>query len=108
MKKLVTLLTLISTVNVFAYGMDKFDISANYSTLYDTEEQAVAAGVAVETKIKAKKFKSQYHVNANCEFGSDVNYYTKSVEVKKLYIDGVAKYKTTVNFILECEEEYQM
>ena len=46
--------------------------------------------------------------NFRCEFGSDVKYSTKNVEVKKVYVDGKAKYKTIVNAIMECEEEYDM
>lgn len=105
MKKLVTLLTLVSAVNVFA--MEKFNVTVPYSTLHSTEAAAVAAGVAVEDKIRAGKFKS-FDENFQCDSFSDVEYTTKSVEVKKLYIDGVAKYKTIVNAVMECEEEYEM
>lgn len=108
MKKLVALLKLVSAVNVFAYDTEKFNISVPYKTLHTTEAAAVAAGVAIESKIKAGKFKSVGHENFNCEFGSDVEYSTGSVEIKKLYIDGVAKYKSIVNAVMECEEEYDM
>ena len=108
MKKLVTLLTLVSAVNVFAYDTEKFNISVPYKTLHSTEAAAVAAGVAVEEKVKTGKFRSVGNENFRCEFGSDVDYTTESVEVNKLYINGVAKYKTIVNVVMECEEEYDM
>lgn len=108
MKKLVTVLTWVSAFNAFAYDTETFNISVPFKTLHSTEAAAVAAGVAVEARIKAGKFKSKGHENFNCEFGSDVDYATQNVEIKKLYVDGVAKYKTVVNAVMECEEEYDM
>lgn len=105
MKKLLTLVTLIAAVNVF--GMERFDVKVSYSTLHATEAKAVQAGLVQEEKIKAGTFKS-FDENYQCEMGTDVEYTAKSVEIKKLYIAGVAKYKTVVNAVMECEEEYEM
>jgi len=106
MKKTIALMTLLSTMNVFAYNTDKTDIAVTYKQLSDTEAQAVELGVSVEAKIKAGKFKT-YQSN-QCDSISSVKFETKSVEIKKLYINGVAKYVTTVNAVMDCELEYQM
>jgi hypothetical protein len=108
MKKLLLVATLVLSGTVFAYGEEKFDISSSYKTLHATEAEALALGLKIEAKIKAGKFKSVGNENFNCEFGADVKYYTKNVEIKKLYVDGVAKYKTIVNSVMECEPEYDM
>lgn len=96
---------MVLSVNVFA-TTEKLDIAVTYKNLSDTEQEALELGLAKEAKIKAGKFKS-YHRN-QCDSFSRVKYYTKNVEIKKLYVDGVAKYKTTVNAIMECELEYDM
>ncbi len=107
MKILITVLAMTFALGAFAWD-DKTDFNLTYNAgLYASEAQALQAGLAIEKKIEKNKFKSVY-ANGNCEFGSDAEYRKNSIEIKKLYVNGEAKFQANVNYIMSCEEEYQM
>lgn len=105
MKKLLTLALVIGSLSVMA---DTHTQIVSPTTGYQTTEaKAVEVALAIEAKVKAGKFKSVYQ-NGFCEFGSNAEYTTQNVEMKKFYVDGKAQYVGVVNIAMECEEEYQM
>ncbi len=104
MKTLIATLALTATIGASAMDMITVEKSTN-TKLFNSEAQALQAALAIESKIDAGKFKSSY-ANFDCEDGSDAEYSKRSVEVKKLYIDGKAKFQGIVNFAFTCEEMY--
>jgi hypothetical protein len=106
MKKIVLLLVAVCSLNVFADTI-KVDLSAK-TKLQNSEQAALEAGLKIEAKIDAGKYRNRGAENFNCEFGADAEYSKKNIEVKKLYVSGKAKYQAIVNLSMECEEEYMM
>ncbi len=107
MKTLIGALTLTFVLGSFA--SDNM-ITRNLNTttkLFASEAQALQAGLVVEEKIAKGKFKSPY-ANGSCEWARDAKYSKDSIEVKKLYVNGEAKFQAQVNYTMTCEEEYQM
>ena len=92
-----------------AYQTQRNNITVRRKVLHYSEQSAVQEGVAVEESMRNGTYKPTRSDLSDCYTRSRrarrlIRTSPRSFEIKKLYLEGVARYKVVLNATIKCAQ----